>query len=140
MLRHSSVGVTGAVLLLAGLPAVRVPAADGNVLSSNELPELVVVGTTPMSSSALPAEQVPGNVQTLSGNQLQGGHALSVAEALNAGLGSVNVNDTQGNPFQLDVNFRGFTASPVLGTPRACRCSSTAPARTRCSVIRSTGI
>ncbi len=118
MLRHSSVGVTGAVLLLAGLPAVRVPAADGNVLSSNELPELVVVGTTPMSSSALPAEQVPGNVQTLSGNQLQGGHALSVAEALNAGLGSVNVNDTQGNPFQLDVNFRGFTASPVLGTPQ----------------------
>ncbi|HMD73455.1 MAG TPA: TonB-dependent receptor plug domain-containing protein, partial [Steroidobacteraceae bacterium] len=107
-----------AVLWLAVLQANPVRAADGNALSSNELPEVVVVGTTPMGSSALPAEQVPGNVQTLSGKQLQSGHALSVADALNEGLGSVNVNDTQGNPFQLDVNFRGFTASPVLGTPQ----------------------
>ena len=33
-------------------------------------------------------------------------------------MGSVNVNDTAGNAFQLDVNFRGFTASPALGTPQ----------------------
>lgn len=25
---------------------------------------------------------------------------------------------TQGNPFQPDLNFRGFTASPLLGTPQ----------------------
>lgn len=117
-LRLSCGCLSGAVLWLAALQAIPARAADGNALSSNELPEVVVVGTTPMGSSALPAEQVPGNVQTLSAKQLQNGHALSVADALNEGLGSVNVNDTQGNPFQLDVNFRGFTASPVLGTPQ----------------------
>jgi len=101
--RLSCACLTGAVLWLAALPAIPVRAADGNALPSNELPEVVVVGTTPMGSSALPAEQVPGNVQTLSGKQLQSEHALSVADALNEGLGSVNVNDTQGNPFQLDV-------------------------------------
>jgi hypothetical protein len=28
------------------------------------------------------------------------------------------VNETQNNPFQPDVNYRGFTASPLLGTPQ----------------------
>ena len=31
---------------------------------------------------------------------------------------SVTVNAAQGNPFQADINFRGFTASPLLGTPQ----------------------
>src|SRR6185437_17081295 len=44
--------------------------------------------------------------------------ALGPSDALNQLAGSVNLNDTQGNPFQPDVNFRGFTASPVLGTPQ----------------------
>src|SRR5205085_6601082 len=28
------------------------------------------------------------------------------------------VNELQGNPFQADVNYRGYTASPLLGTPQ----------------------
>ena len=28
------------------------------------------------------------------------------------------VNETQGNPFQPDLNYRGYTASPLLGTPQ----------------------
>ena len=28
------------------------------------------------------------------------------------------VNEVQGNPFQPDVNYRGYTASPLLGTPQ----------------------
>ena len=31
---------------------------------------------------------------------------------------SVYVNEMQGNPFQPDVNYRGYTASPLLGTPQ----------------------
>jgi hypothetical protein len=31
---------------------------------------------------------------------------------------SVKINDVTGNPFQPDVQYRGFTASPVLGTPQ----------------------
>jgi hypothetical protein len=31
---------------------------------------------------------------------------------------SVNVNEIQGDPFPPDVNFRGFSASPLLGTPQ----------------------
>jgi TonB-dependent Receptor Plug Domain. len=37
---------------------------------------------------------------------------------MNRRLGSVHVNEIQGNPFQPDVSFRGYTASPLLGTPQ----------------------
>ena len=33
-------------------------------------------------------------------------------------LGSVYVNDIQNNPLQPDINYRGYTASPLLGTPQ----------------------
>ena len=33
-------------------------------------------------------------------------------------MGSVSINSAQGNPLQLDVQFRGFTASPLLGLPQ----------------------
>jgi hypothetical protein len=36
---------------------------------------------------------------------------------LNRRLTNVFVNEIQGNPFQPDVNYRGYTASPLLGTP-----------------------
>lgn len=35
---------------------------------------------------------------------------------MNTHLQSVNVNDYQSNPFQMDVQYRGFTASPQIGT------------------------
>ena len=42
-------------------------------------------------------------------------HSSDASDFLNRYLGSVNINQTQNNPFQPDVNFRGFTASPLLG-------------------------
>ena len=37
---------------------------------------------------------------------------------MNNNLIGVSVNETQNNPYQPDVLFRGFTASPLLGTPQ----------------------
>ena len=33
-------------------------------------------------------------------------------------MNGVHVNEVQGNPFQPDINYRGYTASPLLGTPQ----------------------
>jgi outer membrane receptor protein involved in Fe transport len=33
-------------------------------------------------------------------------------------MAGVNINEAQNNPYQPDVNFRGFTASPLVGTPQ----------------------
>ena len=37
---------------------------------------------------------------------------------MNRRFTSVFVNEIQGNPFQPDINYRGYTASPLLGTPQ----------------------
>ena len=44
--------------------------------------------------------------------------ALDLSDFLNRRFNGVHVNEIQGNPFQPDVNYRGYTASPLLGTPQ----------------------
>ncbi|MGE0433244.1 MAG: TonB-dependent receptor [Planctomycetota bacterium] len=66
----------------------------------------------------LERRQIAGNVQTLDDDDIRHARVISVGELLGAKLQSVNINDYQGNPFQLDVSFRGFSAGPQLGTPQ----------------------
>ena len=72
----------------------------------------------PMPGLALTKEQIPGNIQSVTAKEIKEAHALSLTDLMNSKLQSVNVNDYQGNPFQMDVTYRGFTASPQLGTPQ----------------------
>jgi len=77
-----------------------------------------VIGVTPLPGLGLARDQVPANVQTLDSLAATGPDSANLPDALNRRLGSVFVNEVQGNPFQPDLNFRGFTASPLLGTPQ----------------------
>ena len=72
----------------------------------------------PMPGLALTKEQIAGNIQSISAKEIKEAHSLSLADLLNSKLQSVNVNDYQGNPFQMDVTYRGFTASPQIGSPQ----------------------
>jgi outer membrane receptor protein involved in Fe transport len=77
-----------------------------------------IVGTTPLQGLGVARERIPANVQALDGEDMNDPAAASLPDALNRRLGSVFVNEIQGNPFQPDVSYRGFTASPLLGTPQ----------------------
>jgi hypothetical protein len=44
--------------------------------------------------------------------------AVSVGEQLNLAMPSVHVNEATTNPFQPDLQFRGFVGSPLLGLPQ----------------------
>ncbi|MDI1298722.1 TonB-dependent receptor [Methylotenera sp.] len=70
----------------------------------------------PLPGLALTKEEIPGNIQSISAKEIKESHAISLTELMNSKLQSVNVNDYQSNPFQMDVTYRGFTASPQLGT------------------------
>ena len=48
---------------------------------------------------------------------MQRQQTLSLADYLNNNFSGVNVSESADNPFQLDINYHGFTASPLLGTP-----------------------
>lgn len=89
-----------------------------NKAEAMELGTVEVFGTTPLLSVGLPLEQVPANVQAATGKSINEQRSLNLSEFMDSNLGSVTVNDTVSNPYQPDVIFRGFTASPLLGTPQ----------------------
>ena len=85
---------------------------------STDLPRVEIIRVTPLPGLGVPKDQVPSNVQTLNDRKLKQAQSLNLPDALATQMPSVSVNEIQGNPYQLDVNYRGFTASPLLGTPQ----------------------
>jgi outer membrane receptor protein involved in Fe transport len=76
--------------------------------------EIIVVGILP-NGSGLDKRKIPFPVQSSSAEDLQRGNAQSIADFLERGFASVSLNDAQNNPLQPDLQYRGFTASPLLG-------------------------
>jgi len=94
------------------------PAPSANPAAQLELPTIEVVGTTPLPIIGTPVSEVPANVQSATGAQMQQQQSPDLPDYLNNNIGSVTVNESQGNPFQSDLSFRGFTVSPLLGFPQ----------------------
>jgi outer membrane receptor protein involved in Fe transport len=121
------------VLLAAGCAALSALAQEvapnANPAAQLEAPTVEVIGTTPLPGIGTPINEVPANVQAITGAEMQKQESVSVPDYLDRNIGSVSINESQGNPFQPDVNFRGFTASPLLGVPRGLSVFRTACAR-----------
>ncbi len=77
-----------------------------------------VVAVAPLPGVERPVDQVAAPVQTARSDDLTARGSTDLSGFLNHQFGGVHVNEIQGNPFQTDVNFRGYTASPLLGTPQ----------------------
>lgn len=112
MHRHMSRGLVAALLCFSGPLLAENPAAE------LEAPTVEVIGTTPLPGLGTPVSQIPANVQATTGKDIERQRPLDLSEYLDNNLGSVSLNHGQNNPFQPDVNFRGMTASPLLGTPQ----------------------
>lgn len=100
-------------LALAALALLAGPAQ-----AQSNLPQVQVVGATPVPGTNVPKDQIPANVQTADDKELRRRQSLNLPDFMGSSLPSVNVNEIQGNPYQMDVNYRGFSASPLLGTPQ----------------------
>ena len=88
-----------------------------NAATVQELPQVLVIGNVPLPGFGLPLNQIPANVQTATSADMQQQQTTDVADYLNMNFSGVNVSESADNPFQLDINYHGFTASPLLGTP-----------------------
>ena len=93
-------------------------AAVAQVSVTVDLPRVEVIAISPLAGLGVPKDQVPANVQTTTAADIERRGALDLTSQLLRTLGSVSINETQGNPFQPDLNFRGFSASPLLGMPQ----------------------
>ena len=92
------------------------------VSAQNQLPgplEEVVVTVTPMqSTTGLSKEKIPYNIQSADSDTIRDSQSFGVADFMNRNLGSITINETQENPLQPDIQYRGYTASPLLGLPQ----------------------
>lgn len=81
-------------------------------------PVIDVVASTLLPGVGVPRDQLPFPVQSLDARELEAAGSSNLADYLDTRLTGVNRNEIQGNPYQADVNYRGFSASPLLGTPQ----------------------
>jgi outer membrane cobalamin receptor len=87
---------------------------------SEQIPgvKIDVISTTPLPGVDLPLNEIAAPAQSSTAADLERSGALDFSDFLNRRLTNVHINEIQGNPFQADVNYRGYTASPLLGTPQ----------------------
>ncbi len=107
----------GAVALIAGGLHGLTHGAD-NPAEIFELPSVQVVGTAPLPGLGVPLRDVPANVQIFDNRLFTRTRPLTLTQFLDLHANSVNAASGQGNPYQQSLDFRGFTASPLLGTPQ----------------------
>ncbi|TMM47604.1 TonB-dependent receptor [Colwellia ponticola] len=98
------------IVLCTALPALGQDVSD--------IEKIGVYGQTPLSYRSVGEESAFGSVQTITAQALAQSQAISLAEHMKNQLVSLHINDVQNNPFQPDVQYRGFTASPLLGLPQ----------------------
>lgn len=104
------------LIALAGISLAPQVYAD-NKAEILELGTVEVVSTTPLQALGTPVSEVPANVQVATSKEIDQQKPLNLGEFLDNNLGSVNTSNGIGNPYQMDVSYRGFNASPIMGSP-----------------------
>ena len=96
----------------------------GSTLSLAEETEVIqnesieVIGITPAHGIGLPVDMIPFSIQSATAEDIERSQSLDLSQFLNRNLGSVTINEAQNNPLQPDIQYRGFTSSPLLGLPQ----------------------
>ena len=77
-----------------------------------------VYSPTSLPTIGLPINDVPFAVQTATGEEIREQPGVSIADYMVNNLEGVTVNEVGGNPYQLEINYRGYNATPILGNPQ----------------------
>ncbi len=81
-------------------------------------PPVVVYPTTPIAGSDIDPDKVPASINIVDTKEIARTDSLNITDALQQQVPGVIISEVTGNPFQPDVQFRGFVASPIDGTPQ----------------------
>jgi outer membrane receptor protein involved in Fe transport len=79
---------------------------------------VTIVEATPLPGLDLPPAALAMPIQTTTAVDILKSASLDISSFMNRQMASISVAETQGNPFQPDLSFRGYTASPLLGAPQ----------------------
>jgi iron complex outermembrane recepter protein len=104
---------------LRGAMIVAVSALGSTTAAAQEtLPTIEVVGVSPVAGSEIDINKVPADVLTVGSAAFSHTKTPDLFQAMIQGIPFVSPSDQSGNPFQINLDYRGFTASPVPGTPQ----------------------
>ena len=112
---HRTQMVRRTAIALALASAFNIPS---HAQQTDTLAVIEVIGSTPLPGIGQPRNEIAAPVQSATDRDIAASGALDLSDFMNRRLGSVHVNEMQGNPFQMDVSYRGYTASSLLGTPQ----------------------
>lgn len=79
------------------------------------LPPVEVIGTSPLPGQGIDRNLLPYSTRVYRADDVQKSAPDNLPDYLNRHVPGAQVNDVQGSPFQGDVTYRGFRASPLLG-------------------------
>ncbi len=88
---------------------------ETNPQNVTELDLIRVVGVTPVTGTDIDPGKLPYYVQSTNDDQMDRAQVLDLTDFANRRFVGVTTNGAQNNPLQADVQFRGFTATPLLG-------------------------
>ena len=78
------------------------------------LPEIEVISAAPLAAGA-ERDRVPANTKVLRREDLVRTGPANALRSLDEQVGGVTLGQAQGNPFQPNLTYRGFEASPLVG-------------------------
>ena len=90
--------------------------ADNDMPAAGAMAVVEIVGLAPLPGLGIERNLLPYTVQTVSAAAMARAPGQNLSEFMARNLTGVNVNEISGSPFQNDITYRGFRASPVLGT------------------------
>lgn len=80
-----------------------------------QLEPVEVIGVSPLPGQDVDRAKLPYATQLIRRERLDEAQTVNQVDFLNRRVPAVQVNDIQGSPFQGDLTYRGFRASPLLG-------------------------
>ncbi len=102
----------------ASQPTAAPTTEPGQSLVAIEAAQPSEIKMSPVAGSEIPIEKVPMGVSSTTAADIQRTGDVTAQQVLQSRVPGVIVSDLQGNEFQTDVQYRGFSSSPVNGVPQ----------------------
>jgi outer membrane receptor protein involved in Fe transport len=101
--------------MISATTALRAQTVPPAQQAPTNLGDITVVGSTPLLGSGIDRDQIPAATNVLGAKDIDRTGIPTLTGAILDNIPGATVNDTEGNIFQPDILFRGFTASPTAG-------------------------
>ncbi len=102
-------------LPFVGWPGVAHAQTSPGATPVTEAQRVEIIGVAPLPGRGVDRDLLPYSTQSIKRGAIEAANADTLSDFMARRLPGVQVNDIQGSPFQGDLTYRGFRASPLLG-------------------------